>query len=154
MLLLLFFFLATGPWDVSKLWRGDVPTLHPPDLGSVANCYIYILIINTPHFLSAAQCSPGGGYPLVPLPSIPPPRVPTQDHLPTRSSPVSIPAYQVPSLPSSDSATSLHPLPSPRLPDSQWCALSATEISYNITISCFRASVSLHHGSHHLPPPS
>ena len=42
-----------------------------PDLGSVAICYVAILLIPAPPFQPANQCPPGGGYPLTSLLSLP-----------------------------------------------------------------------------------
>ena len=127
----------------------------PLDLGSVANFYVAVLLSTAPPFLPAAWCPPGGATRSCPFPIfIGDHIVPTQDHLTTRASPISVPAYQFPSPPESESATSSPPLPLPRLMDYQCCALDATQISSNIVLIFFRSAFCRRHGSRRLPPPS
>ena len=109
-----------------------------PDLDSDTNCYVTMLLSPIPPFLSTARCPPGGETRSRPFSlSIANRHVPTQDHPPTRASPVSITAYQYSSLPDSDYVTSSHTLPSPRLPDYHRCSLAASKISSNVSLNCF-----------------
>ena len=66
-----------------------------PDLGSVAYCYVAIILSNTLPFLSSNRCPLEGETHFRPffLYTNDHP-VTTQDHLPTRASPVSVPSYQ------------------------------------------------------------
>ena len=128
-------------------------TRTPPDLGSVYNCYIAIILKPAPPFSNLhPMYAWGGDTPSRPFPlSLDNPHVSTHDHSPTRASPVSVPAYQGLPLPASDYVTSLHPRSSPRLLDFQRHYLAAAKISSNVALSCFRAVVCHHHGSQ--PPP-
>ena len=121
----------------------EVETFQPwkgtsPDLGSVTYCYVAMLLGTDPSFPPTTRCPPGGSVSSCPFPlSLSGRLVPTQDHFPTRVSPVFVPAYCGPSLPKLDSATSPPPPSSSHLPDSQHCALAATKISSNVVLSCF-----------------
>ena len=96
------------------------------DLVSIDNCYVAMILRTTPLFLSAARCPPGGGATLS-CPfylSIANHLFPTQDHPPTRASPVSIPEYWYTLLPYSDSTTFSHPPLFPHLQDSRHSSLT------------------------------
>ena len=43
----------------------------PPDLGSIANCYVAIILKPLLLYFIATQFPPGGGYPLTPRPTLP-----------------------------------------------------------------------------------
>ena len=84
----------------------------PPDLGSVGNCYVAFLLIPAPPFPPATRCPLVRATRSCPFPlSLSDLRVPTQDHLTTQASPVSVPTYLGPSLLESGSATSPPPPP-------------------------------------------
>ena len=95
-------------------WTGT-----PPDLGSIANCCVVILLKSDPTFPPATPFLTGWYDRSCPLTiSLANCHISTQDHSPTPASPVSVPAYRGPSLPESDFATSLPPSTLPRLTDS------------------------------------
>ena len=109
-----------------------------------------IIFSPTPSFPSSVRFPPWGATHSCPLSlSSTGPPFSTQVHPSTWAPPVSFRAYQDPLLPGS--AITLLPTSSPRLPDSRLCTLSATRISSNLSLSCFRADFFLHHGSRHLP---
>ena len=117
-----------------------------PDLVSITNCYVDMIISRTPPFPSTARCPPGGSTHSCHFSiSLKDHVVPTHDHLTTRASPVFVPEYRDPLLPDSDSSTSSYPPPLPRLLDPCRHALATTKIDSNGLLKCFRAAVSCHH---------
>ena len=126
-------------------------TWTSPYLGSISNCYVDMLLIPTP---STSRCPPVGATHSCPFSlSVSDCLVPTQDHPSAQTSSVSVPAFQVPSIPDSYSATSSYPLTLPHLPDSRCYALSSAKIYSNVSPSCFWDAAFRHHGSRRLPPP-
>ena len=106
-----------------------------------------------PPFLYATQFLPGRPTHYWPLPIYVYNRlVPTQDHPTTWASPISVPSYQYPLLPDSDSDTYSRPPPSPQIPDSRHSALATAKISSNIALRCFQSAVFRQHISRSLPP--
>ena len=88
MLLLLLLILATSPWGLSRLWGGGVPTLEIDHSGPrIRRLLLRSLIIGlAPLSPPAVRCPASPAVVLHPHS--------TWDHLPTRSSSVSVPAYQ------------------------------------------------------------
>ena len=88
----------------------------PLNLGSVSNCYLAIILKPAPPFFTSTWCPPWWGYRSCPTHIfLANRRVSTQDHSTTRASTLSVPEYQGPLIPATDSATSLTPFPYPHL---------------------------------------
>ena len=125
------------------------------DLGSIANFYVAIILIPGRTFSACHHISTRGGYPLMPLLSLP--FRPSCLHTGLFSHPGITCLYkkhQGFSLPASDSDTSLPLPPSPRQPYPRRCALAGAKTSSSVTLSCIRSTVFLQHVSWRLPPPS
>ena len=115
------------------------------DLGCFDNCCVAIIINPILPSPPVTRFPPGGGYLLMPHPSLPF----------SLSCLHSVPEYRVLFLPASyyDSFTSLSPPPLPHLKLFQRRAPSVSKISFNIAPICFRADFFRHHVSWRLPPP-
>ena len=123
-----------------------------PDLWSVSNCYVSMLLSPDCHFWPLPNVRPEGKP--APAPSLSPLSTVLSPHriICAPGRPLSLSHHT--KIPLSVIQTPLPPpipLPLPRFSDSCCCAFSATKISSNVTLSCFRAAVWRHHGSWQLP---
>ena len=125
------------------------------ELDSISNFYVDMHLSTAPTFLPATQCLPEKATWLFVLYlSLSERLVPTYDYSLTQVSPVSVPAYQYLSFPEFVSSASCHSLRSKRLPDSHCHVITDVEISSNVALICFWATVFHYHVSQCLPPSS
>ena len=150
---------SMGCVQIMRWWSSNLGQCPLRNLGSIAYCYLFILVQSCLPFLPY-NVLPGGSSPFCPnTSSTDVRRVSAHDHPPTWASSISIPAYQC-SMPRPYPLLSVTPpsdplLLLPRLMDScRRRTLAAEEIASTSTFSCFSANACLNHGTRSLPPPS